>query len=284
MSRHSFDPQIAAEVGLNAAVIYQNIVFWIEKNEANDRHFKDGRTWTYNSITAFAKLFPYFTEKQIRTAIDKLLDAGLILKGNYSDNTYDRTNWYALGDPICPPGQMDMPDRDTPSAPEGGGSAPEGKSIRNRYKPDRNPPPTRPEAREVAAAEVERVWSAYPADRQRDREGCAALIAAALAEVSAAELTAAVQAYAAETAGYTRSKVSFSDNWLREGRWRRYVDEGRRRQGDAGAAVEKGLHQVAGWVKARHGMCQHVTVAQVSAAIKRGLITRQDAKAAGVMR
>ena len=27
MSRHSFDPEIAGRVGLNAAVIFQNIVF-----------------------------------------------------------------------------------------------------------------------------------------------------------------------------------------------------------------------------------------------------------------
>ena len=65
MSRHSFDPQITAQVGLNAAVIFQNLFFWIEKNEANGHNFKDGRYWTYNSIAAFAKLFPYFTEKQI---------------------------------------------------------------------------------------------------------------------------------------------------------------------------------------------------------------------------
>ena len=46
MSRHSFDPDIAARVGLNAAVIFQNITFWIEKNQANRRNFRDGRYWT----------------------------------------------------------------------------------------------------------------------------------------------------------------------------------------------------------------------------------------------
>ena len=42
MSRHSFDPEIAVRVGLNAAVIFQNITFWIEKNQANRR--KPGQT------------------------------------------------------------------------------------------------------------------------------------------------------------------------------------------------------------------------------------------------
>ncbi len=43
MSRHSFDPKIAARVGLNAAVIFQNITFWIEKNQANRGNLRDGR-------------------------------------------------------------------------------------------------------------------------------------------------------------------------------------------------------------------------------------------------
>jgi hypothetical protein len=32
---HSFDPEIAKKVGVNAAVIYQNIVWWTQKNAAN---------------------------------------------------------------------------------------------------------------------------------------------------------------------------------------------------------------------------------------------------------
>ena len=32
---HSFDPMVAERVGVNAAVIYQNFLFWCEKNKAN---------------------------------------------------------------------------------------------------------------------------------------------------------------------------------------------------------------------------------------------------------
>ena len=98
MSAHHFDPAIAAQVGCNAAVIYQNLFYWAEKNAANDRHFYDGRWWTYNSITAFAELFPYLTGKQIRTALEKLEASGLIISGCYNKSAYDRTKWYA---PTC---------------------------------------------------------------------------------------------------------------------------------------------------------------------------------------
>lgn len=147
-----------------------------------------------------------------------------------------------------------------------------------------NPPPPRAGAREAEEADLEKVWEAYPADRRRDRTTCLRRMPEVLGEVSPDELLAAVRAYAAESEGFTRSKVSFLDNWLRDGKWRRHVEELRRRKAEAEAAAEKQLVQVAAWVKARHGMCKHVTQTQVAAAVERGLISRQEAQAAGFMR
>lgn len=113
MSMHSFDPEIAKKVGVNAAVLYQNIVWWTQRNAANDRHFHDGRYWTYNSIKAFDALFPYLTTKQIRTALDKLEEAGLIMSGTFNKAGYDRTKWY------CPLGQIDLPKKANGDAQEG---------------------------------------------------------------------------------------------------------------------------------------------------------------------
>ncbi len=96
MSRHSFDPQVAEQVGINAAVIYQNIVFWCEKNAANERNIHDGKAWTYNSMTAFVKLFPYLTYAQIRGALSKLEDADLLEAGNFNSDPRDKTKWYCV--------------------------------------------------------------------------------------------------------------------------------------------------------------------------------------------
>lgn len=95
MSIHSFDTEIAARVGLNAAVLYQNIVFWAEHNMRNNRNYHEGRWWTFNSRRAFSEQFDYLTEKQIRVALDKLVKAGLIVKGEFNSKAYDRTNWYS---------------------------------------------------------------------------------------------------------------------------------------------------------------------------------------------
>lgn len=160
-------------------------------------------------------------------------------------------------------------------------------------RPPNNPrnnskkPPTRAGAEEAADSDMEIIWAAYPADRRRDRASCRHHLAAALAEVTLDELNAATKAYAAESAGFTRSKVSFLDNWLRDGRWRRHVDEAREQARASGAALrtsgEVVLANTATWVKSRSSICQHLTEAQVVAAVEHGLISRADAKTVGFM-
>lgn len=96
MSTHQFDTEVAEQVGVNAAVIFQHIVFWCEKNAANGSNLRDGRYWTYNSMAAFQELFPYLTFSQIRTALAKLEDAELILSGEFNEDRWLRRKWYCV--------------------------------------------------------------------------------------------------------------------------------------------------------------------------------------------
>jgi len=93
---HMFDTEIATRYGVNAAVLFQNIAFWCNHSRANGTNFHDGLYWTYNSVKAFQELFPYLGKSQISSALQKLLDEGLIVKGNYNKVAYDRTAWYAV--------------------------------------------------------------------------------------------------------------------------------------------------------------------------------------------
>ena len=167
MSRHSFDPKIADQVGLNAAVIYQNIIWWCEKNRANGENEHGGRYWTYNSIKAFCELFPYLTESQIRTALDKLESEGLILSGNFNKSAYDRTKWFCpvaqihLGkntngivkdhEPI-PDSKPDSKPDITPSPTGSGDVSPAKGSEDDAQSPDDAP----------LSDPFERFWEAYP--------------------------------------------------------------------------------------------------------------------------
>ncbi len=95
---HMFDAEIAAKYGLHAAILLENIRFWIEKNRCNGRHYHDGRYWTYSSAKAFTEFFPYLTERQVRYALKQIEEDGLVITGNFNSSTYDRTVWYALTD------------------------------------------------------------------------------------------------------------------------------------------------------------------------------------------
>ena len=107
---HSFDIDVAKELGVTGAILMKHLYFWVKKNEANNKHFVDGYYWTYNSIKAFNDLFPYLSEKQIRATLLSLEEGGYIATGNYNKSSYDRTKWYTLtqkGNSILLKGQMD---------------------------------------------------------------------------------------------------------------------------------------------------------------------------------
>lgn len=93
---HHFNIEIATEYGVEEAIFLHNIFFWIAKNAANEKHFHDGLYWFYNSKKAFVELFPYMNEPKITRVIKNLEDAELIVKGNFSEDKWNKTNWYAL--------------------------------------------------------------------------------------------------------------------------------------------------------------------------------------------
>ena len=129
---HHFDVDLASEIGVNAAVLFHNINFWCEKNKANNKHYYEGRFWTYNSVKAFATLFPYLTPKAISEGLKKLEEAGLIISGSFNRSAYDRTKWYSLsaqGNSIIRKGKMELPKKEN-------GVTEKGKSIYRKGKID----------------------------------------------------------------------------------------------------------------------------------------------------
>ncbi len=94
--QHSFDVKLAKDYGILEAILIQNIYFWIEKNKANNKHFYDGRYWTYNSKKAFSELFPYASERQIKYSLEKLIKAEILVTGSYNKQWSDRTLWYSF--------------------------------------------------------------------------------------------------------------------------------------------------------------------------------------------
>ena len=95
--KHYFNPEIANAAGINAAVVFEYVSFWIGQNEKAGRSIKDGEPWMFSSQKSIADQFDYLSEKQVRTAIEKLLSLEFIKAGNFNRHKYDRTAWYAIG-------------------------------------------------------------------------------------------------------------------------------------------------------------------------------------------
>jgi hypothetical protein len=135
---------MAVEYGTNESLFLTNLCFWIEKNKANKAHFHQGRYWVYNTMEAWAELFPYFSKEQIRHLIAKLKQQGALFIGTFNKVRYDRTLWYSVSDDVlrlynsgfnplpkqafssektpeskCPKGRMDVGDSPDATALEG---------------------------------------------------------------------------------------------------------------------------------------------------------------------
>ena len=93
---HSFNPIFAQRYGMVAAVLIHDFAYWTAKNRANGKHMHDGLCWTYNSAKAFQVQYPYMSKSQIYSALKKMQDDGLIVKGDYNTDKWVHTPWYAI--------------------------------------------------------------------------------------------------------------------------------------------------------------------------------------------
>lgn len=218
MSAHLFDSDVAMKVGVNAAVIYQNIVFWCEKNAANGKHVHDGRAWTYNSVRAFSELFRYLTADQIRRAIERLEAEGFIATGNFNEDPRDRTKWFC---DLRQPHLATMPETfgvDAEALPDSKpDSKPDGKHrVRDEgeitlFSADETPQQDR------TSEGFERFWKVYPKKAGKP----AALKAWQKAMRAGADPDAVVDAAVryAQSDAVQRGFCKHPQGWLNDQRW-----------------------------------------------------------------
>ena len=93
-----FDGKTAEKYGIEEAILIHNFQFWIAKNKANGKHYHEGRFWTYNSAAALTELFPFMSAKKIQRTLKNLVERGVLVRGSFNENPYDRTCWYAFAD------------------------------------------------------------------------------------------------------------------------------------------------------------------------------------------
>ena len=91
------DIELATMLGLNEAIVLQQIHYWLGINQKNGTNFKEGRHWTFNSMKKWHdETFPFWSEPTLKRIFKNLEDKGLLITGNFNKKGYDRTKWYTI--------------------------------------------------------------------------------------------------------------------------------------------------------------------------------------------
>ncbi|NJI03097.1 DnaD domain protein [Staphylococcus agnetis] len=85
-------PKLASEIGLNEAIILQQIHYWLNSS----KHNHDGKKWIYNSYPEWQKQFPFWSMITIKRTIYSLEKQKLLIVGNYNKAKFDKTKWYTI--------------------------------------------------------------------------------------------------------------------------------------------------------------------------------------------
>ena len=98
LDTHSFNVSLASRFGVVEALIIQHSYYWYKCNKGNEDMTKDGHTWFYRSVSQIADVYPYLSVDKVRRAIDRLVENGILIKGNYNTDKFKKANWYSLSD------------------------------------------------------------------------------------------------------------------------------------------------------------------------------------------
>ncbi len=98
------DRTLATLIGLNEALVLQQIEYWVNIKETSDKkgkrtikeNYADGFYWTYNTVEGWAEEFPFWSRDTVKRTLKKLRDNNYVVTGNYNGEAYDRTLWYRV--------------------------------------------------------------------------------------------------------------------------------------------------------------------------------------------
>lgn len=208
---YTFNSEVAKVIGVDGAVMLQNIQYWIAKNKANNKHFYDDNYWTYNSVKAFECLFPFWSNKQITRILKKLIDDGYLITGNYNKQNYDRTKWYAItqkGYSILPNGQIELTKKVN--------------GFDQKDKPIPNINTNNKPNNKYTSQDIEDVWSIYP--NKKGKAKSLYYISKILEKYSKQELIDAVKRYSLEKKGVDKQFILHGSTFF-GGRYEDYLDD-----------------------------------------------------------
>lgn len=173
-------PGLAKKVGLNEAIILQQIHYWTDAKAKANTDCHDGRYWAYNTYEGWQEQFPFWSVSTIRRTISALEKAGYLITGNYNKSKFDSTKWYAINYELLKDNALAQNEH-ADCSPEEGRSKMDSSSVQNdasrllkmnRPIPESNqrvltnttplPPEGETEKPNVYGERFAKFWEAYP--------------------------------------------------------------------------------------------------------------------------
>ena len=94
-------PELATRLGLNEAIILQQVHYWVGINSKKGHNQRDGHYWTYNTFKEWQAQFPFWSLRTIKTVVKNLERSGLLISSNFNKMKTDRTKWYRVNYDAC---------------------------------------------------------------------------------------------------------------------------------------------------------------------------------------
>ncbi|HAT3794561.1 TPA: hypothetical protein I8624_002548 [Serratia marcescens] len=117
------NPELAVRIGLNEAIVLQQVNYWLEEKEQGVVH--QGRRWVFNSYEAWAQQFPFWSVDTVKRAFTSLVKQGCLDAEKLNKAQRDQTNYYAINhkcEALMDEG--DMPSSIGANCPDGEGKLP----------------------------------------------------------------------------------------------------------------------------------------------------------------
>lgn len=171
------NPELATRIGLNEAIVLQQVNYWINDKEQGVNF--EGRRWVFNSYESWVKQFPFWSADTVKRAFTSLVKQGCLDVEQLNKSQHDRTNYYTINhdcellndaEQVPSSNGANCPDRQAQDAPMDEGknarsitvtttkTTTETKSIGASADA---PAPARP-AKQDYSPEFETAWDAYP--------------------------------------------------------------------------------------------------------------------------
>lgn len=216
------DRVLAQKIGLNEAIVLQQVHYWIGINKRQNKNFKEGRYWVFNSIKKWQEeTFYFWSMDTVKRTFKRLEDAGLLISGSFNKNAYDRTKWYSidydvLNSTLGQNAPTEKNDDEKCTNPLG-----QNAPIKDKGKMHQPIPYTKQRLTNTTSSQVDELWSLYP--NKKGKSDAYKKIPLLISKYGFEEIKKCVERYSLEVKDKDKKFMAYGSTFF-NGRFEDYLD------------------------------------------------------------